>query len=88
MFAAISMKNMPLIIDQLIAASGRSGRTAIDCVYLKMLFESFTDSIQSREILASKAQQGKPGPTEYVEEADQVSIMIMHRSVRSAVSRL
>jgi len=49
------MKNMPLIIDQLIAASGRSGRTVIDCVHLKVLFESFADSIQSLEIMASKA---------------------------------
>jgi len=82
------MKNVPLIIDQLIAARGRSGRTAIDCVDLKVMFESFADSIQSLEILASEAQQGKPGPTEYVEEADRVTVMIMQRSVRSAVSRL
>jgi hypothetical protein len=82
------MNNVPLIIDQLIAASGRSARTAIDCVCLKVLFESFAYMIQSREIMASKAQQGKPGTTEDVEEAHWASVMIEQWTVRSAVSRL
>ena len=82
------MKKMSLIIDQWIAASGRSGWTAFDCVRPKVLFGSFADSNQSLEIMASTAEQSKPGTPEDIEEADRVSVMIMQRSVRSAVSGL